>query len=446
VSGGATLVFNRSDDIVYRGDIAGRGTIRSAGAGRVTLAGDASGFAGTIDIGSGQSIYLGDSVATNALLNNEGLLGLNGGGTYLDASRITGAGRVGIENGATLSLGADQAAYANALVVSNGVLALAVTNAPSDWTLSKLTLQAGAGLEVVPSGLFGRFYDVPSGDGGVILSNAFLTLEAAEAYFSGKTPALTASTWLQGDGFNFGVDSTGTNGTALFPGKYRKPIGQANSNFAGFWKGKIRITDPGTYTFSTYSDDGSCIYIDGATVVNNAGSHGMQTRSGSVALTNGLHDIAIVFQQGGGGYGLTASVTLPGQTAAVYLPNRMLVARAEDTPAYSVAFSEIEVVNGPGAGTVAFTGPGTLKMTDLWIDTGSRLAVTGSVACAGSALTVDMPEEIPYGVTVVGDFTGTEGLNLSGVTLVSARPEGSLRYKDKLLYFARSSGSLIMLK
>ena len=48
-------------------------------------------------------------------------------------------------------------------------------------------------LQVNPSGLWGRFYDVPSGDGGVILSNAFLTYTSATNYFAGKTPALIAS-------------------------------------------------------------------------------------------------------------------------------------------------------------------------------------------------------------------------------------------------------------
>lgn len=69
-----------------------------------------------------------------------------------------------------------------------------------------------------------------------------------------------------------------------------------------------------------------------------------------------------------------------------------------------------------------------------------------AVACAASALTVTVPEEIPYGITVVGDFTETDGLDLSGVTLVSTRPEAVLRYKDKLLYFARSTGTVMLLK
>jgi len=245
--------------------------------------------------------------------------------------------------------------------------------------------------------------------------------------------------------FDFGADG-GTAGTALFPGKYRVLPGQANQYFAAIWKGKIRITEPGTYTFGTYSDDGSMIYIDGATVVNNIGSHGVQLRTGTVVLTAGLHDFTIVYQQGSGGYGLYANITFPGETLARRLPNAMLVADGADAPAYSLTVDAIAVTNGPGVGTVSFAGPGTLRMTDLWIDTGARLAVTGGVACAGSALTVTVPQEVPYGVTVVGDFTATAGLNTEGVALAAAGTASDLRYRNKLLYLARSNGTMLLLR
>jgi hypothetical protein len=351
-----------------------------------------------------------------------------------------------LQDNATLSLGVTDMDLQKELAVSNGVLALAVTNTPSDWQFDRLTLEAGTRLEVVSSGLFGRYYDIPSGDIGTIISNAFLTLPTAEAYFDGKgQPSLVASTWQQGDVFDFGADG-GTAGTALFPGKYRKPAGQSVTYFAAIWKGKIRITEPGAYTFGTYSDDGSMIFIDGATVVNNAGSHGVVLRTGSLALTAGLHDIVIVYQQGSGGFGLYANITFPGESVARRLPNAMLVADAADTPAYTLAVDAIAVTNGPGVGTVAFAGPGTLRMKDLWIDTGAKLAVTGGVACAGSTLTVTVPQEVPYGVTVVGDFTATAGLNTEGVALVAVGTEGDLRYRNRLLYLARSNGTMLLLR
>jgi hypothetical protein len=160
-----------------------------------------------------------------------------------------------------------------------------------------------------------------------------------------------------------------------------------------------------------------------------------------------LHDITLCFQQGTGGFGLNASVVLPGDTVARRLPNWMLVEDAADTPAYSLTVDTVAVTNAPGAGTVAFTGPGTLKITDLTVETGAYLAVTGSVAAAGSALNVTVSEEVPFGTTVVGDFTGTAaGLDLTGVSQTLTGSEGILRYDNKRLFIGRSSGTVLMLK
>lgn len=448
ISGGAALVFNRSDDITYAGTIAGMGEVRLAGSGKVTLTGALTNFAGTVQIGNGDSITLERTIiGTNSLVNNSGVFVLSGPLAYFNGARITGNGETRLDNGGLLGLGVPEQSFGNTLSVSNGVLALAITNAPADWHLDRLTLTAGSTLQVCSSGLRGRFYDLPSGDAGTILSNAFLTYTGVTNYFASKTPALIESTWLQGEGFEFGADASGSAGTALFPGKYRKPAGQANSNFGALWQGKIRITEPGSYTFSTYSDDGSMLFINEQVVANNAGSHALQTRSGTVALAAGLHDITLCFQQGTGGFGLNASVVLPGDTVARRLPNWMLVEDAADTPAYSLTVDTVAVTNAPGAGTVAFTGPGTLKITDLTVETGAYLAVTGSVAAAGSALNVTVSEEVPFGTTVVGDFTGTAaGLDLTGVSQTLTGSEGILRYGDKRLYIGRSSGTVLMLK
>ena len=52
--------------------------------------------------------------------------------------------------------------------------------------------------------------------------------------------------------------------------------------FASEWKGKVFIKNGGRYTFSTASDDGSKLWIDGKKLVNNMGLHGRRVRKGSV--------------------------------------------------------------------------------------------------------------------------------------------------------------------
>ena len=60
-------------------------------------------------------------------------------------------------------------------------------------------------------------------------------------------------------------------------------------NFAIRCSGYIKIPAAGQYSFSVSSDDGSKLIIDGTTVVNNDGLHGIVEQSGTVQLTAGYH-------------------------------------------------------------------------------------------------------------------------------------------------------------
>jgi large repetitive protein len=85
-----------------------------------------------------------------------------------------------------------------------------------------------------------------------------------------------------------------------------------STNFAAKFDSYIKITTAGSYTFSTNSDDGSALYINGTQVVNNDGAHGAQTRTGNITLAVGTYPISVTFFQGGGGFALTASYSGPG--------------------------------------------------------------------------------------------------------------------------------------
>jgi chitodextrinase/pimeloyl-ACP methyl ester carboxylesterase len=77
-------------------------------------------------------------------------------------------------------------------------------------------------------------------------------------------------------------------------------------NFAMMWQGRIYIPVTATYTFETYSDDGSKLYIDvpyafnTPALVNNDGAHAAQSRTGSIHLTQGYHSIIITYAEVGG--------------------------------------------------------------------------------------------------------------------------------------------------
>lgn len=71
------------------------------------------------------------------------------------------------------------------------------------------------------------------------------------------------------------------------------------------WKGFLKIDEAGEYGFTTRSDDGSWVWLDGELAVDNGGAHGPIPRSGVLrALEPGLHPIEVRYFDAGGGASL----------------------------------------------------------------------------------------------------------------------------------------------
>ena len=82
------------------------------------------------------------------------------------------------------------------------------------------------------------------------------------------------------------------------------------------FSGLIDIPHTGNWTLFINSDDGSELWLNGESLVQNHGSHGMRERSNFVNLTAGLHDFRIEFFQGGGPHGLIFSWQGPNTSKA----------------------------------------------------------------------------------------------------------------------------------
>jgi hypothetical protein len=85
-----------------------------------------------------------------------------------------------------------------------------------------------------------------------------------------------------------------------------------NSSFALQFEGFIQIDTAGKYMFTTQSDDGSKLYIDGKEVVDNDGNHGVVEKTGNTELTAGKHAIRVEYYNNGGGFWLDAFYKGPG--------------------------------------------------------------------------------------------------------------------------------------
>jgi hypothetical protein len=82
------------------------------------------------------------------------------------------------------------------------------------------------------------------------------------------------------------------------------PIIMNDSDQIGFRAtGDLQIDTAGTYAFSTRSDDGTRLWIDGTLVVDNDFWQGFTERTGSIVLAAGVHTFAFGFYEGGGGAG-----------------------------------------------------------------------------------------------------------------------------------------------
>ena len=99
------------------------------------------------------------------------------------------------------------------------------------------------------------------------------------------------------------------------------------NRFSVTWSGYLTVPSPGTFQLATTSDDGSQVYVDDQLVVENGGTHAVETRTGQIRLTSGAHRVVIVFTQSGGGFAFDWSWGRIGE-ARVPVPPWLLSRRA----------------------------------------------------------------------------------------------------------------------
>lgn len=82
-------------------------------------------------------------------------------------------------------------------------------------------------------------------------------------------------------------------------------------HFAARFEGLLSIPEDGVYAFHLSSDDGSCLFIDGIRVTGNARPHAFSATTGSIRLSEGLHDIRIDYYENAEMAGLVLEWTTP---------------------------------------------------------------------------------------------------------------------------------------
>jgi hypothetical protein len=153
-------------------------------------------------------------------------------------------------------------------------------------------------------GLIGSYY------GSVTTSQSLL---APISNLEGRTPTATQIT--PNVDFGSGTETAAGDGSVLDrQGSNDNPFGWLgvnlsvdNNNMAALWVGVIAVPETATYRFTTRSDDGSVLFIDGQLIVDNNFPQPMTNRSGDIALTAGRHTIKIGYYESQSQAGMQAS-------------------------------------------------------------------------------------------------------------------------------------------
>lgn len=96
------------------------------------------------------------------------------------------------------------------------------------------------------------------------------------------------------------------------------------SDFAARFRGLVQIPVSGTYQFSLQSDDGSLLFINNEEIINHDSIHSFTSKSGSVFLSEGFHDIEIHYFEGTGSAGLQLRWLPPGTSNETVVPQTNL--------------------------------------------------------------------------------------------------------------------------
>ena len=116
-----------------------------------------------------------------------------------------------------------------------------------------------------------------------------------------------------------------------FPASFNDPDGQQD-NFSVRWTGQVQPKFTDTYTFTTVSDDGIRMWVNGQEIINDWTYHGPTSDSGTIALQAGQrYDIKVEFFQGGGGADAHLYWSSGCQTSQI-VPTSQLYSGAPDAP------------------------------------------------------------------------------------------------------------------
>jgi fibronectin-binding autotransporter adhesin len=211
------------------------------------------------------------------------------------------------------------------------------------------------------------------------------------------------------------------------------PTGYVN-NYTVEYRGKLRITTAGNYTFSTTSDDGSALWIDPSStnppyseaIVQNGGDHGMaQANSAPKTLTVGYHDIIVRFYENGGQNGLYVQWDPAGGNSFVDIPGANFFRGSQVTTPISMPTTDV-AVTATSVLDLSVTGAATLGNLSLAAASGT-LSFQNASSVSFDTVAATESSTVAAGISMVlrsGNVTvaDTKSLTLNQVIADATAP------------------------
>jgi len=242
------------------------------------------------------------------------------------------------------------------------------------------------------------------------------------------------------------------------------PTVQAD-NFSVRWSGQLMAPITATYTFTTASDDGVRLYVNGQAIVDNWTDHGVTSNSGTITLTAGQrYDIRMDYYEKGQLATARLSWSYPGQPVQVLpswvlypaapvnqppavdagidqtisLPNAVSLsgaARDDGLPGgtLSVAWSKISGREDSSGGTVTFANPNSPTTTATFGADGIyvlRLTASDGAVTVSDDVTVTVnPAPVTgTGTGLLGEYYNDPNNGTHFVTYIRNRVDATVNF------------------
>jgi autotransporter-associated beta strand protein len=411
IASGAILAFNRSDDIVFAGDISGGGAVSYIGPGLVTLTGTSSYTGGTaitggggVQIGSDAALGANNSMLTlsdgaiqaTANFTSTRAITLGAGGGIVDTNgydvslmgAIGGGGSLTKSGDGTLFLGGTNS-YGGGTTVWGGTL-LGTTTSLQGNIVNDATVGFSQSTDGVYAGNM-------SGSGKLIITGTgTVTLTGANTYTGGTIVSggvlLGTTTSLQGNIVNDATVGFSQSTDGVYAGNM-----SGSGKLIKTGTGTVTLTGTNTYSGGTVVSGGMLVGTAASLqgdIENNAAVGFDATSDGTYVGTMSGSGTLTVF--GAGTLIVTGNNTYTGLTtilggSTLQLGNGgttgMIAGNVALDSGGVLAFNRSDSItfagNISGNGAVAYMGPGIVTLTGTNTYTGGT-AVVGGIVQAGS--------------------------------------------------------------